>query len=281
MIFKIFILQLPSFIVQWIQATVSLKRLNNFLNGGEIDPHVIGKQPKDSSNAIEVSNGTFTWDDSFMIPTLNKISYTVPKGSNVAVVGQVGSGKSSVLSALIGDMIKLDGTIDVSGSIAYVPQQAWIQNDTVRRNITFGQNMNRAVYDKVIEACCLTPDFEMLMNGDMTEIGEKGINLSGGQKQRMSMARAVYSNRDVYLLDDPLSAVDAHVGKKMFDEVIGPQGLLKNKTRVLVTNSVSYLPKMDQIIVIKAEMTQLHTIQILKLIVTSHPSVLFRVNVFI
>ena len=102
MIFKNFILQLPSFIVQWIQATVSLKRLNNFLNGGEIDPHVIGKQPKDSSNAIEVSNGTFTWDDSFMIPTLNKISYTVPKGSNVAVVGQVGSGKSSVLSALIG-----------------------------------------------------------------------------------------------------------------------------------------------------------------------------------
>ena len=271
MISRIFIiLQLPSFIVQWIQATVSLKRLNNFLNGGEIDPNIIGKQPKDSSNAIEVSNGTFTWDDSFMIPTLNKISYTVPKGSNVAVVGQVGSGKSSVLSALIGDMIKLDGTIDVSGSIAYVPQQAWIQNDTVRRNITFGQNMNRAVYDKVIEACCLTPDFEMLMNGDMTEIGEKGINLSGGQKQRMSMARAVYSNRDVYLLDDPLSAVDAHVGKKMFDEVIGPQGLLKNKTRVLVTNSVSYLPKMDQIIVIKAEITQLHTIQILKLLVMSH-----------
>ena len=96
--------------------------------------------------------------------------------------------------------------------------------------------MSPAVYRKVVDACALRADFDILMNGDMTEIGEKGINLSGGQKQRVSVARAVYNNADIYLLDDPLSAVDSHVGKHMFDQVIGPQGLLKNKTRVLVTN---------------------------------------------
>jgi ATP-binding cassette subfamily C (CFTR/MRP) protein 1 len=107
------------------------------------------------------------------------------------------------------------------------------------------------VYDKVVESCALKADFDILMNGDETEIGEKGINLSGGQKQRVSLARAVYSNRDIYLLDDPLSAVDSHVGKHIFDQVIGPQGLLKNKTRLLVTNSVAFLHQMDYVIVMK------------------------------
>ena len=136
-------------------------------------------------------------------------------------------------------MAKADGRINVNGSVAYVPQQAWIQNATLKYNVIFGQKMSPPVYRKVVDACALRSDFDILMNGDMTEIGEKGINLSGGQKQRVSVARAVYSNRDIYLLDDPLSAVDSHVGKHIFEQVIGPQGLLKNKTRVLVTNRSS------------------------------------------
>ena len=127
-------------------------------------------------------------------------------------------------------MTKVNGDLNIDGSIAYVPQQAWIQNSTLKYNIIFGQKPNKVVYDTIIEACALKPDLEMLPNGDKTEIGEKGINLSGGQKQRVSLARAVYNNGDIYLLDDSLSAVDAHVGKSLFDNVIGPRGLLKNKT---------------------------------------------------
>jgi ATP-binding cassette subfamily C (CFTR/MRP) protein 1 len=124
-------------------------------------------------------------------------------------------------------------------------------NASLRDNILFGKSFDKVLYDKVIESCALKPDFEMLPAGDQTEIGEKGINLSGGQKQRVSLARAVYANSDVYFLDDPLSAVDSHVGKHIFEKVLGPEGLLKNKTRVLVTHGITYLPQTDKIIVLK------------------------------
>lgn len=137
------------------------------------------------------------------------------------------------------------------GTIAYIPQQAWIQNATLRDNILFGKPFDKVLYNRVIEACALTQDFQMLPAGDQTEIGEKGINLSGGQKQRVSLARAVYHNSDIYLFDDPLSAVDSHVGKHIFDNLIGPQGVLNAKTRILVTHGISFLPKMDYIIVLQ------------------------------
>ena len=149
----------------------------------------------------------------------------------VAVVGQVGSGKSSFLSAILGEMNKLTGRINVSGSLSYTPQQPWIQNATIRDNILFGKDLNQDFYNQVVLNCALVSDLEMLTGGDQIEIGEKGINLSGGQKQRVSLSRAVYSRSDIYLLDDPLSAVDAHVGKQIFERVIGPNGMLKNKTR--------------------------------------------------
>ncbi|VEN58526.1 unnamed protein product [Callosobruchus maculatus] len=148
-------------------------------------------------------------------------------------------------------MYKLSGKVNTDGSIAYASQQAWIQNATLRCNILFGRPYNKTEYDKVVEACALRADFNMLPAGDQTEIGEKGINLSGGQKQRISLARAVYSNADIYLLDDPLSAVDSHVGKHIFENVIGPKGLLKDKTRILVTHSITYLPQTDKVIVLK------------------------------
>ena len=156
-----------------------------------------------------------------------------------------------MLASLTGDLQKL-GTVsklNIDGSIAYVPQAPWVQNATLRYNITFGKTFKNSVYTKVVEACALTQDLDILTGGDMTEIGEKGINLSGGQKQRVSIARAIYSNRDIYLLDDPLSAVDAKVGKHIFENVIGSEGLLKNKTRLLVTHGISYLPQTDMILV--------------------------------
>lgn len=168
-----------------------------------------------------------------------------------AVVGTVGSGKSSLISAFLGEMDKASGKVNTYGSVAYVSQQAWIQNATLKDNILFGQPLNTELYEKVIEACALKPDLEILPGGDMTEIGEKGINLSGGQKQRVSLARAVYANADIYFLDDPLSAVDSHVGKHIFDKVIGPKGILKNKTKLLVTHGITYLPQTEQIVVIK------------------------------
>lgn len=128
---------------------------------------------------------------------------------------------------------------------------AWIQNATLQENILFGKPLDRKKYDCVVEACALKPDFDILPGGDQTEIGEKGINLSGGQKQRVSLARAVYNDADIYFLDDPLSAVDSHVGKHIFERVIGPNGYLRGKTRLLVTHGITFLPEVDDIVVLK------------------------------
>lgn len=145
------------------------------------------------------------------------------------MVGKVGCGKSSLLSAIIGEMYKLKGKINVDGRVAYAPQIPWIQNATIRENILFGSEFDETLYRQVVSSCCLGPDLELFPGGDLTEIGEKGINLSGGQKQRISLARCVYSNADIYLLDDTLSAVDSHVAKHIFDSVLGPNGMLKHK----------------------------------------------------
>lgn len=155
------------------------------------------------------------------------------------------------MSAYLGEMEKISGSVNSVGKVAYVSQQAWIQNATLKDNILFGKPMNKKLYQQVIAACALKPDIEMLPGGDQTEIGEKGINLSGGQKQRVSLARAVYNDSDIYFLDDPLSAVDSHVGKHIFEQVLGPTGLLAGKTRVLVTHGVTYLHQVDNIFVLK------------------------------
>ncbi|XP_054066662.1 multidrug resistance-associated protein 1 isoform X4 [Rissa tridactyla] len=240
---------LPMVISSIVEASVSLKRLRVFLSHEELDPDSIIRVPiTEAEGSIVVKNATFSWSKNDP-PSLNSINFTVPEGSLVAVVGQVGCGKSSLLSALLGEMDKKEGYVVVKGSVAYVPQQAWVQNATLEDNIIFGREMNENRYKCVIEACALLPDIEILPTGDKTEIGEKGVNLSGGQKQRVSLARAVYCNADVYLFDDPLSAVDAHVGKHIFEKVIGPKGILKNKTRVLVTHAINYLPQMDTILV--------------------------------
>ncbi|KAF9935782.1 hypothetical protein BGZ67_002988 [Mortierella alpina] len=184
-------------------------------------------------------------------PTLTNINLKITRGDLTAVVGRVGQGKTSLLNAIIGDMYKREGSVKVYGRMAYVAQQAWIVNATLRENIVFGNAFDQARYDHILMACGLLPDIDMLPAGDQTEIGERGINLSGGQKQRVSLARAAYENADVYLLDDPLSAVDAHVDQHLWLHLIGPNGLLKDKTRVLVTHAIHHLEHADQIVVIK------------------------------
>ncbi|KAF9361016.1 Multidrug resistance-associated protein 1 [Mortierella sp. AD094] len=184
-------------------------------------------------------------------PVLSNIYLQIPEGNLTAIVGRIGQGKSSLLSAIIGELYKQHGTVKVFGDLAYVPQQAWIINASVRDNILFGKPFNQEKYDCIIYASGLSPDIEMLPAGDSTEIGEKGINLSGGQKQRVSLARAAYQDADIYLLDDPLSAVDAHVDQHLWKHLIGPDGTLKHKTRILVTHGIHHLDSVDQIVVIK------------------------------
>uniref|UniRef100_A0A8C6UBS9 ABC-type glutathione-S-conjugate transporter n=1 Tax=Neogobius melanostomus TaxID=47308 RepID=A0A8C6UBS9_9GOBI len=242
--------QLPFAISTSMQAVVSLRRLGKYLCSEELKTDNVSKAPLTSDEEqVVVDNGTFSWSAEGP-PCLRRINVRVPRGSLVAVVGHVGSGKSSLLSAMLGETEKRNGSVSVKGSVAYVPQQAWIQNATVQDNITFGRDKLKSWYNRVLEACALVPDLDILPAGDATEIGEKGLNLSGGQKQRVSLARAVYRKADVYLLDDPLSAVDAHVGQHIFDKVIGPKGVLRDKTRVLVTHGMSFLPQADLILVL-------------------------------
>lgn len=174
------------------------------------------------------------------------IDLTVGRNELIAVIGSVGSGKSSLLAALAGDMRKTSGTVSLGASRAFCPQYAWIQNATVRNNIVFGKVFDPDWYDTVVDACALRPDLEMLPAGDNTEIGERGITVSGGQKQRLNIARAIYFDADIILLDDPLSAVDAHVGRHIMDNAIC--GLLKNKCRVLATHQLHVLNRCDRII---------------------------------
>uniref|UniRef100_A0AAQ6AM37 ATP-binding cassette sub-family C member 5 n=1 Tax=Amphiprion ocellaris TaxID=80972 RepID=A0AAQ6AM37_AMPOC len=170
-------------------------------------------------------------------------------GSLVGICGGVGSGKSSLLSALLGQMTLLEGNVAASGGFAYVSQQAWILNDSLKENILFGNEYDPNRYNAVLEACCLLPDLAELPYGDMTEIGERGANLSGGQRQRVSMARALYSQRPILLLDDPLSAVDACVGSHIFKKAI--KGADEGRTVLFVTHQLQYLPECDDVILMK------------------------------
>uniref|UniRef100_A0A8C1VKV3 ATP-binding cassette, sub-family C (CFTR/MRP), member 12 n=1 Tax=Cyprinus carpio TaxID=7962 RepID=A0A8C1VKV3_CYPCA len=166
----------------------------------------------------------------------------------LGVCGNVGSGKTSLISSILEQMHLLSGSVSANGTLAYVSQQAWIFHGTVKDNILMGEPFDQTRYARVIYACSLKPDLAILPYGDQTEIGERGINLSGGQKQRVSLARAVYSNRDIFLLDDPLSAVDAHVGKHIFEECIKKE--LKGKSVILVTHQLQYLEFCDQVVLL-------------------------------
>ncbi|CAI5454874.1 unnamed protein product [Caenorhabditis angaria] len=244
--------QIAELITQTVQVIVSNKRLKEFLVSEELDMNAVDFTARDNDDVINVEDTTLTWDTSDKSAiSLSGLNFSVQRGQLVTVVGRVGAGKSSLLQGLMGEMEKVSGSIGLHGRLSYVPQQPWMQNNTLKQNITFGKQYDEYFYSRVLDACALHRDLQMLPLGDMTEIGEKGINLSGGQKARISLARAVYQNHDIYLMDDPMSAVDAHVGAQLFNSVIGPEGMLRNKTRVLVTNQLSFLERSDLIIVMK------------------------------
>lgn len=211
---------------------------------------LIEKEKLESVPGTPVTPSSASVDEEEAKPfEVNGINLTVGRDELIAVIGSVGSGKSSLLAALAGDMRKTNGDVTFGADRAFCPQYAWIQNATVKENIIFGKEFNRKWYDNVVDACALRPDLEMLPAGDLTEIGERGITVSGGQKQRLNIARAIYFDADIVIMDDPLSAVDAHVGKHIMDEAIC--GLLRGKARVLATHQLHVLHRVDRIVWMK------------------------------
>lgn len=248
----------PMVITNIVEAQVAVTRLTKFLTGSELQENAVirgSKAEKVGDVAVSVKNGTFLWskqkgEESYKV-ALSNINLESKKGALDCIVGRVGSGKSSILQCLLGDLYKLDGEARVNGKVAYVSQVPWILNGTVRENILFGHKYDPKFYQQVLEACALSVDLKILPKKDKTEVGEKGISLSGGQKARLSLARAVYARADVYLLDDPLSAVDEHVGRHLINNVLGPNGLLKTKCRILATNAIHVLSIADNVHMIK------------------------------
>nr|QWN59132.1 ATP-binding cassette C transporter [Rehmannia glutinosa] len=243
----------PQSMISLSQAIISLERLDRFMTSKElVDKSVERVEGCEGDVAVEVRDGSFSWDDEKEDAVVKSLNFEIRKGELAAVVGTVGSGKSSLLAAILGEMNKLSGKIRVCGSTAYVAQTSWIQNGTIQENILFGSPMNMERYKEVIRVCCLEKDLEMMEFGDQTEIGERGINLSGGQKQRIQLARAVYQDCDIYLLDDVFSAVDAHTGSEIFKDCV--RGALRDKTIILVTHQVDFLHNVDQILVMREGM---------------------------
>ena len=179
---------------------------------------------------------------------LQDVEFTTETGSLTVITGQVGSGKSILLSAIAGEVPDIDGAINCRGVLAYVPQIPWIFSGTLRENILFGEPYGEARYNRVIEGCALTEDIQQFPEGDLTVVGERGAVLSGGQRARVSLARAVYANVDVYLLDDPLSSLDFKVGKQIFDNCI--KVLLGQKTRVIASHQEQVMREADNLIVL-------------------------------
>ncbi|XP_072300703.1 ATP-binding cassette sub-family C member 4-like isoform X3 [Eucyclogobius newberryi] len=232
------------------ESLVSIRRIQGFLLLDEVcppSPSVTVSQKGDCM--VKVQDLTCCWDQLLETPTLNNMTFTVTSEQLLAVIGPVGAGKSSLLCAILGELSQQSGLIKVRGDVSYTSQLPWILPGTIRSNILFGKEFDSQKYNRVVRACALKRDLDLMPAGDLTVVGDRGTNLSGGQKARVSLARAVYQDADIYLLDDPLSAVDAEVGRHLFEECIC--GLLKKKPRILVTHQLQYLNAADQIVVLK------------------------------
>ncbi|CAD8090517.1 unnamed protein product [Paramecium sonneborni] len=246
---------LPISLNDLLETKISLQRIQNFLDSDDLMIDIYSNQNNNENYALKIEQGNFYWrkecNDEQQI--LKNINMMVQKGKFISIIGDVGSGKSSLIQCILGEMIyKMDenkSSININGSIAYVGQKPWIQNATLQENILFGKPYEEKLYNQAIKYSCLMLDLEILIYGDQTMIGEKGINLSGGQKARISLARAIYSQADIYLFDDPLSAVDAQVGNFILKECL--INLLKGKTRILITHALNYCKFTDYIYLIQ------------------------------
>uniref|UniRef100_A0A4W3IBQ5 Multidrug resistance-associated protein 4 n=1 Tax=Callorhinchus milii TaxID=7868 RepID=A0A4W3IBQ5_CALMI len=240
----------PSAIQTVSEGLISIKRIKRFLILEEIKkPHEEAHNIEKKDRSVDVQDLTCYWDKTIETPSLQNIRFTVKPGELLAVIGPVGAGKTSILGAILGELSKDSGIINIKGKIAYCAQKPWVFPGTVRSNIIFGKEFQKAKYEKVITVCALKKDMQMLQDGDLTQIGDRGVTLSGGQKARVNLARAVYQDADIYLLDDPLSAVDAEVGRHLFEQCI--TGILQNKPRILVTHQLQYLSAATHILIIK------------------------------
>ncbi|XP_025834705.1 probable multidrug resistance-associated protein lethal(2)03659 isoform X2 [Agrilus planipennis] len=264
----------PQGIAQVAEANVSVNRLNKFMLYEETivpakSPETSGKSDgqlnsSDETNrltdslkddafrddiAINVQNASAKWSSTSIENTLTNVNLRVKKGSLVAVIGPVGSGKTSLLHVILKELPVMQGNVDVNGVVSYASQEPWLFAGSVRQNILFGQSLDRERYKTVVRKCALERDFTLLPYADKTIVGERGVSLSGGQRARINLARAVYKDADIYLLDDPLSAVDAHVGKQLFESCIA--GYLKEKTVILVTHQLQYLKDADRIVILE------------------------------
>uniref|UniRef100_A0A8C0V5B3 Multidrug resistance-associated protein 4 n=1 Tax=Cyanistes caeruleus TaxID=156563 RepID=A0A8C0V5B3_CYACU len=239
----------PSAVERVSESVISIRRIKNFLMLDEVSHFKPQLHGSNENIILHVQDLTCYWDKSLETPALQQISFTVRRGELLAVIGPVGAGKSSLLSAVLGELPKDKGLINVTGRIAYVSQQPWVFSGTVRSNILFDKEYEKEKYENVLKVCALKKDLELLANGDLTVIGDRGATLSGGQKARVNLARAVYQDADIYLLDDPLSAVDAEVGRHLFEKCICQA--LHQKISVLVTHQLQYLRAANQILILK------------------------------
>lgn len=233
---------LPLAIQMVAEALVSIRRITEFLLLDERKETTIIKT---DDKAIRLKEVTARWTENSGI--LKDLTFNVPAGKLCALIGPVGAGKSSTLQLLLGELPSESGEIILGGNISYASQEPWLFGSSVKGNILFGQEFDRRLYNKVVKVCALEKDFKQFPYGDTTLVGERGVSLSGGQRARINLARAVYRQADIYLLDDPLSAVDTHVGKHLFEECI--MGFLGSKTRILVTHQLQFLKRADLIIV--------------------------------
>lgn len=259
----------PQGVGQFAETLVSIRRIQTFMmydeaellalpSSGVINPGLIvtedcpkeSKIVKDSSasdGSVICKEITAKWDTTAPENTLDGVNLSVEPGSLVAVIGRVGAGKSSLIQAILKEFPLTSGSITVSGDVSYASQEPWLFSASVRQNILFGLPMDRIRYKEVVQKCALERDFSLFEFGDKTIVGERGASLSGGQRARISLARACYREAAIYLLDDPLSAVDSHVGRHLFDQCM--RTFLRGKTVILVTHQLQFLQSADQIII--------------------------------
>ena len=241
-----FLTYFPAALEKLSEASIALKRIQEFMQCPRRQDREVNVLYQEGGILME--DASFSWDaDKVCLSALNIV---IRPASFVGIIGPVGSGKSSLLAAILGEMHLTTGRLETGhSSYSYAPQSSWILPDTIRANILLGSSFDQQRYSAVLHACCLDVDISTLgQAGDLTMVGEKGVNLSGGQKARLTLARALYAEADIYLLDDPLSAVDRRVAQQIYQRCIGPQGLLKDKTRLLVTHHTQFLHDADQII---------------------------------
>lgn len=241
----------PHGMQQFAETKVSINRISTFLLYDEIeqiDTSISMNNFRNEVDQIKLTNVTAKWAPDLTDNTLSHITFTAKNTDLVAIIGPVGSGKSSILQLILQELPVQNGKVESTGKISYASQEAWLFGGTVRQNILFGSKYDEKRYHDVVKVCALERDYKIFPHGDKTLVGERGIMVSGGQKARINLARAIYKEADIYLLDDPLSAVDTHVGKRLFEDCI--ENYLSNKCVILVTHQLQYLQNLNNIILI-------------------------------